>query len=108
MFGRSSGKNESFLVVESGVVIVSPSCISCQKEGKPMASKDIPLDAPGIPWNVWYEQQIEKLFAEAREQRKRQPAPVKPISEKVESSEFTSSSRSRDADRLLDISPYNE
>ena len=73
-----------------------------------MASIDIPLDAPGIPWDVWHEQQIEKVFAEAREQRRRQPAPQEPIPEKVESSGFISSSRSRDEDRLLDISPYDE
>ncbi len=73
-----------------------------------MAPEDVPLDAPGIPWDVWHEQQIERLFAEARNQRKQQPVPLKPTSEKAEFSGSTTSSRGRDADRLLDPSPYDE
>ncbi|MGH9655111.1 MAG: hypothetical protein ACRD6B_16795 [Bryobacteraceae bacterium] len=35
-----------------------------------MALRDIPPDAAGIPWAVWHEQQIERIFAEAREKRR--------------------------------------
>jgi ribonucleoside-diphosphate reductase alpha chain len=36
-----------------------------------MALEDVPPDAPGIAWAVWHEQQIERIFAEAREKRQR-------------------------------------
>ena len=73
-----------------------------------MAAKDIPLDAPGIPWQVWHEQQIERIFAEAREKRKQQVAPATTISEKTHASKAAAPSCNRDEDRLLAISPYDE
>lgn len=39
-----------------------------------MALRDIPPDAVGVPWAVWYEQQIDRIFAEAREKRQRSAA----------------------------------
>jgi hypothetical protein len=35
-----------------------------------MTLRDIPADAVGISWAEWQEQQSERIFAEAREQRR--------------------------------------
>lgn len=74
-----------------------------------MISKDIPPDAPGIPWDVWYEQQIERIFAEAREKRQQLPIPAKTTPEKTKHSAGSSATPDRDDDwQLLEISPYDE
>ncbi len=70
-----------------------------------MSTKDVPLDAPGIPWDVWHEQQVERIFAEARERRDHQSVP-KTDAEKNHRSQL--SAISREEERLLDISPCDE
>jgi len=34
-----------------------------------MLLRDVPVDAIGIPWEQWMEQQRERIFAEARTKR---------------------------------------
>ena len=34
-----------------------------------MLLRDVPVDAVGIPWEQWMEQQRERIFAEARTKR---------------------------------------
>jgi hypothetical protein len=34
-----------------------------------MLLRDLPVDAVGIPWEQWMEQQRERIFAEARTKR---------------------------------------
>ena len=34
-----------------------------------MLLRDVPVDAVGIPWEEWMEQQRERIFAEARAKR---------------------------------------
>ena len=34
-----------------------------------MLLRDVPVDAVGIPWEEWMEQQRERIFAEARTKR---------------------------------------
>jgi hypothetical protein len=34
-----------------------------------MALRDIPPDAPGVPWKEWQQMQVDRIFAEARERR---------------------------------------
>jgi hypothetical protein len=76
-----------------------------------MAASDIPLDAPGIPWDVWYEQQIDRIFAEAREKQKQQSSSTKAMkrsSANITCSRSADSIPIRDEDRLLEISSYDE
>lgn len=74
-----------------------------------MAAKDIPLDAPGIPWDVWYEQQVERIFSDAREKRKHvQSEPETHVSSQpVEARQSFQATSSAD-DQLLAIAPYDE
>lgn len=44
-----------------------------------MAHENIPPEARGISWDVWYEQQIDRIFAEARERRNQ--ATVRPTTQ---------------------------
>jgi hypothetical protein len=40
-----------------------------------MSLDDVPVDAVGIPWEQWMEQQRERIFAEARAKRRARSGP---------------------------------
>jgi len=73
-----------------------------------MAHNEIPLDAPGIRWDVRYEQQINRIFAEARERRSQAALQVTFVSDNTNYSAVGSTARSGDDERLLAFSPYDE
>jgi hypothetical protein len=74
-----------------------------------MALKDIPPDAPGVPWAVWHEQQIERIFAEARARRERSGTEANRQSSNDSAAlQPTSASARTTDDTLLEISPYDE
>lgn len=66
-----------------------------------MSTKDVPLDAPGVPWEVWHKQQIERIFAEARERRGSQSVPKTD----AEKNHRPQPSISREEEQLLGSSP---
>lgn len=43
-----------------------------------MLLHDVPVDAVGIPWEQWMEQQRERIFAEARAKRLAASGPAAP------------------------------
>lgn len=74
-----------------------------------MALKDVPPYAPGIPWAVWHEQQIERIFAEARANQKQIPVEAnEQVSNQPVAVREPFPSASPADDVLLEISPYNE
>ncbi len=73
-----------------------------------MAHNEIPLDAPGIPWDTWYEQQIDRIFAEARDRRNQATVRATPAPESTKYSAIPATTRSGDDERLLAFSPYDE
>lgn len=73
-----------------------------------MVRHEIPFDAPGIPWDVWYEQQIDRIFAQACESRARLKSQASTQPENTTHSARAAAATGRDNDRLLTFSPYNE
>jgi len=76
-----------------------------------MTFDDIPADTPGVPWAEWHEQQIERIFADAREKWKEEPSQAKSAradhAEQIDSSGQPACSHRRD-EPLLGIAPYDE
>lgn len=74
-----------------------------------MALRDVPPDAPGIPWALWHEQQIERIFAEARGNQKQIPVEAnEQVSNQPVAVREPFASTSPADDVLLEISPYDE
>jgi len=70
-----------------------------------MTFDDISADTPGVPWAEWHEQQIERIFAEAREKWKHKPSPELP--EQIDTSGQPACPHRQD-EPLLEITSYDE
>jgi hypothetical protein len=72
-----------------------------------MALEDVPPDAPGVSWAVWHEQQIERIFVEAREKRQRNSSrDDAPVSTQPMEPRRPLASTNPDDDRLFDLSAF--